>query len=418
MKRTAVIFLLWMVVSATSAWGDRVVLKDGRTFEGVVRQSGGQVLIEMELGTISVPVSQVKQIERKPTAAELFERRLSRIDQSDPAALIELAIWAREKGLHRQCQKLLEQVVALQPDNKKARKLLGFVEVDGKWVKFSVALQLARAKLEAGQYEVLLKKVVPSLLEVAANDSQVLQVKRIEAYGTLRAKQFIRAAECFKRLAEKTLPPESIRYGAIAEILAEHPSGMYVISETYPPTAMLLGSAGPAVDPGPASLARPEVLKAALRSRAKQFIKKGKDLLMQGKKLESVNSDTAKVKYNLAEELFKSADAIVPNIARSWRVEIARRRIAMITSDMNAQAARFDALKAELGKRDLTPAAYVNLINRMQVILKRIHEDLQLILKLASPYERELVLDVTDAKYRLQRIEALQGVLRQEMNGK
>jgi len=332
--------------------------------------------------------------------------------------LIDLAIWAKEKGLRKQCKEVLEEVLELQPDNELARKLLGFVRVDGKWVNFAEALQLAQAKLEAGRYKILLEKLLPALKEAASKDSQVFQIKQIEAYTHLRAGHFVRAAGCFKELSERAKSPESIRYKTIAEILDEHPRGMYVITEPYPPTAMLFGSAGTVVKPGPASLTRGEVLQAALRDRAKRIIGKGRELMKQGKKLESVNSDTAKSKYALAEKLFEKADAIVPNIARSWRVEITRRRIAMITNDINAQAAKFDALKAELGKRDLTPSEYANLVNRMQVSLKRICEDLQLVLKIASSYERELILDVTDAKYRLQRVKALQEILRQEVDGK
>ena len=418
MRCKIVIVTFCLAAFATVTYADRVILKDGRIFEGVVKVSAGEVLIEMQLGTIRVPLSEVKKIDRQPTSVEQFKQRLSQINRTDATALIDLAIWAREKGLHKQCKEVLEKVLELQPDNELARKLLGFVRVDNKWVKFAEALQLAQAKLEAGQYKVLLEKLLPALKEITSTELEVVKVKRIEAYAYLRTGHFVRAAKCFKELAEKTSSPESIRYMVISDILAKHPRGMYVISEPYPPTAMLFGSAAPAVSPGPASLRRAEVLQAALRDRAKQIIKQGRDLMKQAKKLESVNSDSARTKYALAEKLFEKADAIVPNIARSWRVEIVRRRIAMITNDINTQAAKFDALKAELGKRDLTPSAYANLIYRMQVLLKRIHEDLDLILKIAAPYERELILDITDAKYRLQRIQALQEVLRQELNGR
>ena len=41
-----------------------------------------------------------------------------------------------------------------------------------------------------------------------------------------------------------------------------------------------------------------------------------------------------------------------------------------------------------------------------------------MILQLAGPFERELVLELTDATHRLQRVDALREVLTQELHGK
>ena len=415
MKRSAAVLLVCVSMLAAPAAGDRIVLKDGRTFEGRVTESKGKVLIELPYGTLSFPSSDVVSIERGPGPMDLYRARLAVTDRKDPDKLAELARWAKGRGLARQAEELLRQALALDGDHAPARKLLGFVKADGKWLKAGEALKLAEAKLQAGKLDVLFEQLLPALEEVVENARQRLRLKAVRAHALLRARKFAKAAKAFGSLAGKLTGPGAVRCGAIASILKTHPDGMYVLSEPHAPLAMLLGTPEEAGRAGPASLARPEVLAAALRDQAKAAIKAGRGLMGEGKKLELTEPEAAKAKYDQAGKAFDRADALVPKIARSWRVEIARRRIAMITKDMNIWAGRFDVLKEQLAKRDLTPAAYASLIFHMLRALKNVQSDLEAMLALATPFHRELVLEVTDATMRLQRIVALRKVLLQEL---
>ncbi len=420
MRRIAAVLLVVAALSGLS-FGDTVVLKDGRVFEGTVIESDGKILVEMDYGTIGFSPSEIESIERGPTLVDLLETRLECINRTDPASLFEVAVWAKDNNLDHRAGKIIEEILDLDPDHSGAHKMLGHVHADGKWTTLPDAIQLAQGKLEAGKYETLLTELLPAIKEVLKDPKRKLQVMRIEAHCLLRAKKFKQARECFERLSQKSILPDSVRYAAVAKILKDHPKGMYVLAEVYPPTAMLLGAPVPIVKSGPASLSKHEVLSAALRDYAKSTIKEGRTLMAEGKKNELVEPEAAKTKYALASKRFDQADAIVPNIARSWRVEIARRRIAMITKGMNVQAAKYDALKASLGERDMSPAAYANLMTNMLRALNRVHSDLKEILKLSGPFERELVLEITDATLRLQRIKSLQEIIRdklRELNGK
>ena len=417
MRRFAAVLLIVAALSGSSV-GDMVVLKDGRVFEGTVTESDGKIFVEVNYGTIGFSPSEIESIKRGPTLTDILETRLAGIDRTDPAALFEVAVWAKKNKLDHRAGKIIAEILDLDSDHSGAHKMLGHVHADGKWTKLPDAIQLAKGKLEAGEYETLLEDLLPAIKEAVKDPKQKLQVMNIEAHCLLRAKKFKQAKERFERLSKKSTLPDSVRHAAIAKILTDHPKGMYVLAEAYPPTAMLLGAPAPAVKSGPASLSRHEVLLAALRDYAKSAIKEGRALMAEGKKNELVEPEAAKTKYALAGKRFDQADAIVPNIARSWRVEIARRRIAMITKGMNVQAGKFDALKANLGLRDMSPAAYSDLIIRMLRSLKRVRSDLKAILELAGPFERELVLEITDATLRLQRVKALTEVLKQELNGK
>ena len=414
MKRAVAAWMILVGVFVAPAVGDRVVLKDGRVLEGIVTESADKIVIEMPYGTISVAASEVERIERAPSPMELFEDRQAKVDGTDPDELAALAEWALEKGLTKQANQCLQAALDLDADHAPSRRLLGYVRADGKWLRAGQALQLAEARLEAGRVDYLLTELLPALGEIIEGTTLALRLKNVEAHALLRSRRFAEAQRGFESLASKSQQPASVRYRAIASILRDHPDGMYVLSEPYPALAALFDTP-PAVKPGPASLARPEVLAGALRDRAKDAIRTGGASMEAGRKLELTEPEAAKAKYGQAAKAFDTADILVPAIARSYRVEITRRRIAMITRDMNVWAGRFDTIKAELAKRDLTPAAYANLILRMMRALKNVRGDLDAILTLAAPFDRELVLEITDATLRRARVDALWEVLAEEL---
>lgn len=413
MKRA---ILAWLVAGLlyTPALADRLTLKDGRTFEGTVRQTETEVFVDMAYGTLSFRAADVAAIERKPTVLDEFKQQLEKIDRTRPEDLVQVAQWARARELHTQADELLRQVIALDADHAAARRLLGFIKIDQKWLDLPAALQLAQGKLGAGSHDALLKEILPALEEIASEPKDKLRIRHLEAHALLRSRQFARAREAFEALADKATATESIQYAAVAEVLKANADGLYVLTEPYPPTAMLLAEKVAPVEAGPASLARPEVLQAALRDQAVVAVKEGRGLMDEARQLELTEPEAAKAKYAQAQRSFDTADALSSGISRSYRVEIARRRIAMISKGMNVEAEKFDALKEELGKQSMTPAAYANLGTRMKRALSHVRGDLEAVLQLTSPFQQELALEVTDATLRIQRVKALLDVINTE----
>ena len=64
----------------------------------------------------------------------------------------------------------------------------------------------------------------------------------------------------------------------------------------------------------------------------------------------------------------------------------------------------------------MTPPAYALKINRMMRHLRTIRGDLDTILKLAEPYNKELILEVKWAELDKQRITKMEETLKQELN--
>ena len=395
---------------ALSAAGDRVRLKDGRVIEGKVKQADGEVLVELNYGVVSFPASQVESIERMPTPAEVVEWRLTQIERTDPDALFEIAQWAADNDLPRVSDELLREVLELNGDHARARKMLGYVKADGKWITVAQGLELADGKLAAGRYDLLLSALLPALREAVASPADRLRLDVVAARCRLRGKQFPLAAQAYEKLAQAAPLPDSARYAAVADILKTHPDGMYVVTEAA--SVDLAGPGAPAVENGPASLADPPVLASALRDRAKAAIDAARGHMAEGKKLEAREPESAAAQYARAARRLDEADGIVPNIARGFRVEIARRRILMVSSDIKTQAEVFDQLKARLGS--VSPAAYEGHLTRMLRALGHVRGDLEAILEIAAPFPNDLSLEIIDAKAQLERIKAVRGILVRE----
>lgn len=123
------------------ASADEVVLRNGSTFVGAVREDGDRVTVEMDYGTVTFKKIDVRSISRGEDVVRTFEDRAAKAN--GPRELVDVALWGREKGLSRRAEDLLWRVIQLDPDQPDARKALGHEYVGGRWLHGD-ALQTAR----------------------------------------------------------------------------------------------------------------------------------------------------------------------------------------------------------------------------------------------------------------------------------
>jgi len=143
--KTSMLILVVSAALAASASADELVLRNGSTFVGAVREEGDRVTIEMDLGTMSFKKVDVKSITRGQDTVRDFDERCARASGSKE--LVDVALWGREKGLGRRADDLLQRVLKLDPDQPDARKALGFERFGGQWLKGD-ELQVARGFLK------------------------------------------------------------------------------------------------------------------------------------------------------------------------------------------------------------------------------------------------------------------------------
>lgn len=401
------------VLAASVAVADEVHFPDGRIIVGSVTIQGDAVIVEMPYGTLRFSKANILRIEFKDTPEEKFAKELAHVDPGDADALFSLARRADELGLKQQAGELYSRVIRLNPDHTGVRHVLGYAQADGKWITFAQAMELSRSKLEAGQTDELLTKVIPELQAAAGSTDEHATVGELRGLCLLRAMQFGEAAQAFAKLAGTSQGRWAVRFAAMAAILQRNQDGMYILTAKYPPEAALFG--GNVLEPGPASLARPLVLEAALRDEARKHIDAGRKSMAEGKALDETDPDAAIRKYNQALKAFDTADALAPMASRSYRVEITRRWIACARRNAAIDSRKYDDLEARLGGTKLSGAAYNDLLRRMIHHLDNVRDNIQRILKVSEPYPRDLLLEITWAKDDLQKVENRRRVLIKEL---
>ena len=85
-------------------------------------------------GEVTLDKSQIKQIIPQ-SAAELEYEKIRPTYPDTVEGQWKLAEWCRDNSLTKQRQTHLERVIALDPDHEQARALLGYSQIDGRWIR-------------------------------------------------------------------------------------------------------------------------------------------------------------------------------------------------------------------------------------------------------------------------------------------
>lgn len=146
MRNPLRVSLLWRVVPVLGGLAllaglglraDTVFLKDGSQILDckILSESEASVSVRTPSGDMVVPRSQVFRIQKVKTVYDRFEEQRSRLAANDVAGFFKLAQWCRgTDGLRQEGDELLLKILELKPDHAATRRLLGHVQVDGKWV--------------------------------------------------------------------------------------------------------------------------------------------------------------------------------------------------------------------------------------------------------------------------------------------
>ncbi|MCX7702980.1 MAG: hypothetical protein N2234_02610 [Planctomycetota bacterium] len=124
---------VFIFISLVLLYADEVVLKDGSTLRGDIREDGEHFVVMGRFGKVTVKKSDIARIragEDKRIKYAEYERRAS---EQDMRAQIRLAELAREEGLRE--EEIFHLFVALKsaPEDVKLLHRLGFLWVDGRW---------------------------------------------------------------------------------------------------------------------------------------------------------------------------------------------------------------------------------------------------------------------------------------------
>jgi tetratricopeptide repeat protein len=132
LRKLAVILVF---LAPGALYADEVFLKDAGSISGrVVEQNETTVKVDIGDGFIAVPASRVERIEKGRSALDEYADRAAKLGPQDVEGWKTLARWASKQGYPGQAREAANKVLAIAPNDPDARKALGFVMLDGKWV--------------------------------------------------------------------------------------------------------------------------------------------------------------------------------------------------------------------------------------------------------------------------------------------
>ncbi len=131
------VFLLsfLLVLAASFAVADEVFLKNGGSIKGdVVSQDDTYVVLKTAYGSVTFETSDISKVEYSTPLEKKLLADLAALAPSDIPSRMKLAKRAAGSGLDEVSHKIYGQILAIDPDDKNARKALGYVKYEGEWV--------------------------------------------------------------------------------------------------------------------------------------------------------------------------------------------------------------------------------------------------------------------------------------------
>jgi len=130
--RQAALPLVLLLASAASA--DEVLLNTGGKLVGKATRVGDDVVVATPHGETRVKFESVKSITPGRTVWDDYADKAKALDAKDAAAQVAFGDWCKERELAAESQKHWKAALAVDPDQADARKRLGFVRYDEKWL--------------------------------------------------------------------------------------------------------------------------------------------------------------------------------------------------------------------------------------------------------------------------------------------
>ncbi len=186
---------------AAPVLADTVVMKDGGKIVGKVTVTRTDVVVDIRPGMrVAFPKEQVKQIIFEDTPREVFQQKFAALGDKDAPGFYSLGMWAKNKGLKEEAKLCFEKVIGIEPDHTAARKELGYVRHEGKWLPYDEAMKAKglieydgrwvtpeqKEKLEKRDKIEALKKQVKRLLNRLASTDKKVVDKAVEEYMKIR----------------------------------------------------------------------------------------------------------------------------------------------------------------------------------------------------------------------------------------
>jgi len=139
------------VLICAAAWGERVVFCDGTEEEGRLFYRKGKLYLDTGGRVLELDKHRIASITDRGDTWNEYRRRRDAADENSADDMLELARWCAEHFLMPEAMACYRKVLKVDPDNYEARTALGYVEDNGRWVRWPEAeYRWREARLRCG----------------------------------------------------------------------------------------------------------------------------------------------------------------------------------------------------------------------------------------------------------------------------
>ena len=137
-SQSIIVALVLSLTGQTATWGDIYLLRDGGRVEGVLlnpedAKSDGFRVRQLDGGTVTLPESDIIKVVPWSKAKSQYVAFLPDMPPTAEGNW-KMAEWCLTAKLTEEREYHLEEVIRLEPGHTKARKALGYIQVEGAWI--------------------------------------------------------------------------------------------------------------------------------------------------------------------------------------------------------------------------------------------------------------------------------------------
>ena len=127
--------LIVAFLSAGVGQGDEILLKGGGRVEGdVISKGDSQLVLQTAYGNVTFELADISEINYSSALERDIRNQLKALSPSDTAGMLSLASQASAANLSDLSRSIYTQIIAVNPDEKAARRALGYIQFEGEWI--------------------------------------------------------------------------------------------------------------------------------------------------------------------------------------------------------------------------------------------------------------------------------------------
>ncbi len=135
LREKAIFTIIALLLICGFAFSDVINFKDGRKIEGkIVYKDSKIVRIKTKYGTNEFSMADILNIDEKETKEQEYNNLVKKTNPKDTEAVMKLVDWCNENDMKSHARNHLKEILEYDPNNEEARKRLGYVKNQGKWI--------------------------------------------------------------------------------------------------------------------------------------------------------------------------------------------------------------------------------------------------------------------------------------------